>query len=283
MMVRRITLLVALAVQAGTALAQDADSALARIERLIVAGDRSSARVLTDSLIAALPPESPRLADALYWRAQSAMSAADAERDYLKIAVEHPFTARAPDALLALGQLELSRGNRQSARARFDRVLRDYPSGRHVARASLWSGRLALEERDFTNGCATLHAARSLVTSDEIELQNQFDYFIGQCDRAPVADTTVAAAPTTEPAPVSGTQFSIQVAAYTVKRDATASATRLRERGFDVRVVGERAPYRVRIGRYPTRAAAMAALARMRESRVDGIVVEAERPAAGRP
>jgi cell division protein FtsN len=44
-----------------------------------------------------------------------------------------------------------------------------------------------------------------------------------------------------------------------------------------VRVVGDRAPFRVRIGRYPTRAAAMAALARMRTARVDGIVVEAER------
>jgi cell division protein FtsN len=71
-------------------------------------------------------------------------------------------------------------------------------------------------------------------------------------------------------------QFSIQVAAYTARREATATATRLRERGFDVRVIGDRAPYRVRIGRYPTRAAAMAALARLRESRVDGIVVEAE-------
>ncbi|HZI30047.1 MAG TPA: SPOR domain-containing protein [Gemmatimonadaceae bacterium] len=269
----------ALAFLAQQGNAQDVvDSALTRIERLIVAGDRSSARVLTDSLVAALPQESPRLADVYYWRAQSATSAADAERDYLRIAIEHPFTSRAPDALLALGQLELARGDRHSARRRFDRALRDYPRGRHVVRASLWSGRLALEERDYAAGCATLNAARPLVGPDEVEMRNQFDYYITQCERALVVDSTTTAPPTPESAPVTeGVQFSIQVAAYSAKREATATATRLRERGFDVRVVGDRAPFRVRIGRYPTRAAAMAALARMRTSRVDGIVVEAER------
>jgi hypothetical protein len=270
---------VSLAIMAPPGAAQDVvDSALTRIERLIVAGDRSSARFLTDSLVAVLPPESPRLADVFYWRAQSATRAADAERDYLRIAIEHPFTARAPDALLALGQLELSRGDRNSARRRFDSAVRDYPRGRHVVRASLWSGRLALEDRDYAGGCATLNAARPLVGPDEIEVRNQFDYYLSQCERAPAADTATTPPQGTEPAPaMEGVQFSIQVAAYTARREATATATRLRERGFDVRVIGDRAPYRVRIGRYPTRAAAMAALARLRESRVDGIVVEAER------
>ena len=267
----------ALAFLAEQGAAQDGvDSALTRIERLIVAGDRSSARFLTDSLVAALAPESPRLADVYYWRAQSATSAADAERDYLRIAIEHPFTSRAPDALLALGQLELARGDRRSARRRFDRALRDYPRGRHVVRASLWSGRLALEERDYAAGCPTLNAARPLVGPDEVEMRNQFDYYITQCERALVVDTATTTPPTPEPV-TEGAQFSIQVAAYSAKREATATATRLRERGFDVRVVGDRAPFRVRIGRYPTRAAAMAALVRMRASRVDGIVVEAER------
>jgi sporulation related protein len=275
---------VALAALAHDGAAQDVDSALIRIERLVVGGDRSSARHLADSLVIALPPDSPRFADVLYWRAQSATSAVDAERDYLRIAVEYSFTTRAPDALLALGQLELSRGDRNSARRRFDRVLRDYPRGRHVVRASLWSARLALEERDYVAGCATLNAARPLLTADEIELQNQFDYYLSQCDRAPAtpADTTMPPVATDSTAAPGGGQFSVQVAAYSARRDAMTMASRLRERGFDVRVVGDRAPYRVRIGRYPARAAAMAALARMRASRVDGMVVEAEPPSAVR-
>ena len=277
----------ALLLQTRPGVAQDGvDSALTRIERLVVAGDRSSARVLTDSLIGALPPDAPRLADALYWRAQSATSAVDAERDYLRIALEHPFTARAPEALVALAQLEFARGDRTAARRRFDRVLRDYPSGKHLARASLWSGRLAIEDRDYVTGCATLTSARSLVASDQIELRNQFDYFLSQCANAPAAtDTMATAARTSDPALAPGAaavQFSIQVAAYTVRRDATATAAWLKERGFDVRVVGDRAPFRVRVGRYPTRALAMSALARMRAARVDGIVVEAEPQPAGR-
>ena len=260
---------------------QGVDTTLARIERLVVAGDRSSARFLTDSLIATLPPESPRLADALYWRAQSASSAADAERDYLRISVEHPFAARAPDALMALAQLELARGDRSTARRRFDLLLRDYPSGKHVPRASLWSGRLALEDRDYVAGCATLNAARPLVGAGDIELRNQFDYFVAQCERVPVADTVAVVetpAPVAPPASAkpTETQYSVQVAAFNAHRDATSLASRLKERGFDARVVGARAPYRVRVGRYATHADAAAALARMRASKVGGIVVEAE-------
>jgi len=268
----------ALVITPQTGSSQDVDTTLARIERLVVAGDRSSARFLTDSLVATLPPESPRLADALYWRAQSATSAADAERDYLRISVEHPFAARAPDALLALAQLEFARGDRSAARRRFDRLLRDYPSGKHIARASLWSGRLALEDRDFVAGCATLNAGRPLVDAGDVELRNQFDYFVAQCERLPVADSVATpASPAQGPAaPPATKQYSVQVAAFNSRGDATSLASRLKERGFDVRVVGDQAPYRIRVGRYATHADAVAALARMRASRVSGIVVEAE-------
>jgi hypothetical protein len=255
--------------------AQDVDSALTRVERLVIGGDRSSARVLTDSLLVALPPESPRVADVLYWRAQSARSAADAERDYLRISIEHPFTKRAPDALLALGQLELARGDRGAARRRFDRVLRDYPNGKHVVRASLWSGRLALEDRDYVAGCAILNGALPLVAPNDIELRNQFGYYIPQCDRV-AADSVPDAPPAVPPPAAAGPEFSVQVAAYNTRREATSLASRLKERGFDVRVFGDKAPWRVRIGRYATRAEATAALARVRTARLNGMLVEAE-------
>ena len=257
------------------------DSVLGLLERLVVAGDRSSARVLADSLVGALPAESSQLAEIFYWRAATATSAADAERDYLRITVEHPYSRRAPDAMLALAQLEFARGNRGAARRRFDVLLRDYPRGKHVARASLWSGRLALEEQDYAAGCATLNNARPLVAAEDVELRTQFDYYIAQCSRLPApapADTVPAPDTTTnQPAANSATEFSVQVAAYTARQDATSLAANLKGRGFDVRVVGDKAPYRVRIGRYATRADALSALTRMKSSyRLNGIVVEAE-------
>jgi cell division protein FtsN len=123
-----------------------------------------------------------------------------------------------------------------------------------------------------------LNAARPLVDAGDVELRNQFDYFVTQCERLPVADSVATPAqPAPEPAAATATkQYSVQVAAFNAHREATALASRLKERGFDVRVVGDRAPYRVRVGRYETHADAAAALARMRASRVNGIVVEAE-------
>lgn len=275
-----LLVLAAVRVMPAQSPAQDVDSTLSRIEQLVIAGDRGGARSLVDSLFATLPRESPRYADALYWRAASAPSAADAERDYLRISIEHSLTPRAPDALLALAQLEFARGDRAAARRRFDRLLRDYPSGKHIARASLWSGRLAIEDRDPA-GCATLESGRPRVAPDDIELRNQFDYFIGQCAQLPPVDTTATPAETPRTgAPggaTTGPQFSVQVAAYSTRRDATALFNRLKQRGFDVRVVGDRAPFRVRVGRYASRADAAAALTRMRAAQVSGIVVEAER------
>jgi hypothetical protein len=279
-MVRFTSLILGLAMLAATpgrVASQDVDSTLARVERMVMNGDRTGARALIDTLFPSLTMESPRYVDALYWRAASASSAADAERDYLRISVEHSLTSRAADALLALAQLEFARGDRSAARRRFDRLLRDYPSGRHVARASLWSGRLALEEND-PSGCTTLRAARPNVSPVDIELRNQFDYFIGQCARlTPVDTTTIPPEAPSQDATAAGPAWSVQVAAYSTRRDATALFDRLKQRGFDVRIVGDRAPFRVRVGRYATRAEATAALTRMRAAQVSGIVVEAER------
>src|SRR3546814_12534569 len=54
------------------------------------------------------------------------------------------------------------------------------------------------------------------------------------------------------------------------------SAVHIRERlsdlGFDARVAGSEPPYRVRVGRYPTRAVAASVAARMKIQHVDGYV-----------
>ncbi|HUF30845.1 MAG TPA: SPOR domain-containing protein [Gemmatimonadaceae bacterium] len=71
--------------------------------------------------------------------------------------------------------------------------------------------------------------------------------------------------------------FSVQVGAFSSPEQAAKVERELAGRGFQVRVVpGPRDLFRVRVGRYTDRAAADAALARMKSSGVSGMVVEAE-------
>jgi cell division septation protein DedD len=93
-------------------------------------------------------------------------------------------------------------------------------------------------------------------------------------DTAASADSVAAAVP---PAPP-GKEYTVQVAIFPKQRDADALAQVLTQRGFPVRVWGTASPFRVRVGRYPTREEADAAKAAMKAKRINGVVVEAEKP-----
>lgn len=84
-------------------------------------------------------------------------------------------------------------------------------------------------------------------------------------------------APTPAPAPTPtasvDARFAVQFAAYNDKPGAEQYATVLRGRGIVARVEGERAPFRVRAGRYATRTEAEAAAALWRRPGTAAIVV----------
>jgi hypothetical protein len=248
------------------------DSALALLERRNGAGDRAGARTLADSLLATLPQGSDHYAEALFWRAFTAASAAEAERDYLRLGVEYPLSPRAPTALLTLAQLEYARGDRRAAQRHFDRLLADHPSGPHLAKAYYWSGRLSLDDGETRRGCSALTSARAAATADDVELRNQIDYHLTRCTAA--ASDSVRSA--VDSSVATRHEFSIQAGAFQARRDATALVARLKTRGFEARVAGTTAPFRVRIGRYATRDAATAALARVRRVSPRAIIVDAE-------
>jgi cell division protein FtsN len=86
---------------------------------------------------------------------------------------------------------------------------------------------------------------------------------------------TSVAKPTTTAATVRG-GYTVQVAAYDTRAAAEDLAARLRGRGYDVRVWGTAAPYRVRIGRYATRGAAERELSDLKSKQMTGFVAEAE-------
>jgi cell division protein FtsN len=104
----------------------------------------------------------------------------------------------------------------------------------------------------------------------------------------PAAKPVVAAAPPTpapaapRPAPPSVVSasakgaYTIQVAAYNTQAPATALAAKLTARGVPARVSGTASPFRVRIGRYPTHAAAESAAADLKSKQITGFITDAE-------
>lgn len=69
--------------------------------------------------------------------------------------------------------------------------------------------------------------------------------------------------------------YSVQVAAYNVKSQADAMVAKLKKSGYEARVDGTSAPFRVRIGRYATQAQASAVQRSLKAKQITGFVVQA--------
>jgi cell division septation protein DedD len=279
------------------------DRQVSRARALVERGEGAEARNVLDSLVTAAPAASDDLAEALFWRAVFAERIAEAERDWKRLVIESPLSPRTPDALLRLGELELLRAHPAEARAWFERVVREFPGGTTGARSALLVARSWFDEQDVARGCAALSEARAMNLPDG-ELTLQADEMGRWCARvAPAAapKTTPAASPaspssrtpartpapstpaaTAAPTPGSPTPsaaagtgaFSVQLAAYNTRREADQAVARLTRRGLDVRVDGDVKPFRVRSGRYTTRAQAAAALAELKTKGFSGFIAE---------
>jgi hypothetical protein len=77
-------------------------------------------------------------------------------------------------------------------------------------------------------------------------------------------------------APARSGSWSVQVAAYNVRSQADAAVARLKKNGYEARVDGGAAPFRVRIGRYQTQAQASAVQRSLKAKKIEGFVVQAD-------
>lgn len=83
--------------------------------------------------------------------------------------------------------------------------------------------------------------------------------------------------PVTTEAPANSERvFSVQVAAYNVKSQADAMVAKLKKSGYEARVDGTSAPFRVRIGKYATQAQAAAVQRSLKAKQITGFVVQAD-------
>ncbi len=92
----------------------------------------------------------------------------------------------------------------------------------------------------------------------------------------PTVTTQTPAAPARSAA--TGPAWTVQLAAYDWRPDAEAMAARLVARGIEARVSGEARPFRVRVGRWTTRAEAVAAQRELVGRGMRGFVTAAEQP-----
>jgi len=226
------------------------DPIFVRAQALVSDGNGVAGRALIDSVLAATQPSARLYPEALFWRATLASNAADAESDYKHLVVDYPLAPQAEDALLRLAQLELARGDRDGALAHLQRIPRDYPRSKSLARASYWTARVLFEKNDIPNACAANANALARAGSDEIELRNQIQYQGQRCPppaasvasvAPPAMDTTtptpppVAATaadpvaaksviPTSPAAPVAKTEAAASAPVATVAKSATTAA-----------------------------------------------------------
>jgi cell division septation protein DedD len=290
----RLTTLVVAASAALTistaARAQSTDSVFARAKQLVVNGNGAAGRLLVDSVVAATPAGTSSYAEALYWRAALAASSTDAERDYRRIVVEYPASPRSGDALLALAQLEVARGDRAAASEHLDTFLAENPASPERPRVSLQLVRLWFDQNDLAHGCATLKTALANIPENEVEARNQLAYYSPRCaaadvgpgGRMPVPGQHMSASDSAKgdtagkraSSSKEEAKFTLQVAAYKSKADANALAKRLKARDIDARVVGTSKLYRVRIGRYATRAAATKAQKELKARKITAFITD---------
>jgi cell division protein FtsN len=267
------------------------DPALQRARQLMTDGKVTEGRRLIDSLMGVTPPENPLYADALYWRAALAPTAAEAERDYRRLLIDVPLSKRAEDAMLQLAQLEQARGDRRGASEHLQRFLLTYSKHPARPRVALTLVRLLFEQgpQYTTRACEAVRRAREEIPSSSLELRNQLEYYAPRCAMAeaappipvapesastPTADTVRSAAGTNRTSSGSGREsfYSVQVAAYEAREPAVELSDLLVSRGIDARVDGSVRPFRVRVGRYSTRAEAAKAATTLKSQGYNGFI-----------
>ena len=179
--------------------ARATDPVFVRAQGLVSDGNGAAGRALIDSVIKATSPTARLYPEALFWRASLASNAADAESDYKHIVVDYPLAPQAEDALLRLAQLELARGDREGALIHLQRIPRDYPRSKSLARASYWTARVLFEKNDIPNACAANANALAQAGEAEIELRNQIQYQGQRCSSIAAAVVPPMNSPATPP------------------------------------------------------------------------------------
>jgi cell division septation protein DedD len=253
-----------------------------------VAGAERDLRTLVTEL-----PASPRAVEAALRLAQLDLARgrpADARERLERLRREQPDGGTRALAAYWLARAQLDAGDARTACAMLNEAAGGVLPGDPAARQLV-----ALRRR--LPGCELTVAIGSAVGAREVGAP------AGAADTPPGGPPRVPDSTTADPAPTRGEAtpsasppaspsaepsaapsatarggFTVQVAAYDRREPAEQAAARLLRRGVEARVSGTAAPFRVRVGRVPSRAAAAALQRELAAKGLRGFVTEAEPP-----
>lgn len=241
---------------AAPAAAQLTDPTLARIDTLVATSRFTEARTTLDRWLAG-PAGKAREGDvaahALLLSGRLTTAADSALPIFLELALNHPSSRHAPEALLRLGQGYHALAQHERAEGYLQRLVRDYPSANERATGMLWLARSQHARRRTADACRTAAQALALPAADR-ELRALLELERARCSQAatPAAAPAATGASTKSTTSTSAGRFTIQVAAFRDLAFARSLVGRLRARDIDARIVriGSGSLINVRVGRY---------------------------------
>ena len=277
--------LCALILAGASAATAQTDPRLTAAVRAAQEGQGDSARSAVDRLLAATPPTDSLYPEILYTQAMVANTAADMRRHLQRVAVEHPTSPWADDALLRLVQMDYATRSFDHAARNLERLRLDHPFTPLLAQTAYWGGRTYFELKDTTRACRWL--ADGIAAGTDLELQRQLGFLYQRCGTAgeravaaagdsaagrpqapadSAADSAAAkVADSLPPRPATpAPRYRVQVAAVATPGAADDAASKAEELGYPAVIVRERGYYKVRAGAFATKQEAQAAVAKLK-------------------
>jgi cell division septation protein DedD len=254
------------------------DSRLVAAVRLAQDGKGDSARAIVLDLIGSTPQSDTLFPQIVYTMGLVARDANDRSRNFRRVAVEFAGSTWADDALLGLAQEDFAAGRAEASARNVERIRSDYPTSSLLPLAAFWGVRAYFELRNSAEACRWLAQGLALAGED-VELVNQLSFYSPRCSSAsaeapappPVSSPLPSRTDTTTPAPVSPPavtpgegRFTVQVAAASTESAAEVTSNALRAAGYDPHIVREGGFIKVRVGRFASRAEAVAASSQVR-------------------
>lgn len=228
-------------------------------------GSADSARAVVGRLLATIPPTDTLYAEALYTAGSIAGSAQDMQQYFRRIAIEYAWSPWADDALLRLAQIDFAANDQSGAIRNLEAIRQDYPGSSLLPTAALWAARAHFALDDSRAACDWLGAGLVAVGND-IELKNRLDFYHRRCgpDTVPLPDSALREEGPPTPQAAAGPGLRVQVLATRSRQAADDFLPRVTPLGYPTEVVAEGEWFKVRVGPFTDRAAAQAAVDRIK-------------------